>query len=346
MRFCTLLIFASTTALLIAGAAMADSNSDRSVRIAGAVYLGDLATHVADARGLFAAHGLAAAVEYNDSGKQNMARLRAGAVDFALMALTPLVLDRFADADPGQADDPVILANLLQSYELTQIVVVDDSGALRPGELRDRRVAVAQGTGAEFVWWLFEQFRGLEHSMVETVSIPFPDTAEALISGRVTAAVLPEPWASLLEARFKRSGARRLSRLDMRSLYSDRWVIVTTRRYARQHPELCRDVLAAYRQATEFIERAPADAISIYEAAAGATDGILAERWESLDYDISLDWALIAGLQEQFRWAVAAGYETLAGPLRVLDLIDPDPLRDVRPGAVHIPVAVQPTAQP
>jgi len=323
--------------VLMAISGAAQPQTQRTVRIAGAAYVGDLPTHVADQRGLFAEQGLDAAVDYSPSGKRNMARLRAGETDFALMALTPLVLDRLADSDPGGPDDPVILASLLQSHELTAIVVAPDSGIERPADLGGRRIAFERGTNTEFVWWLFEQFHDLDPGAVEAVSIPFEETPEAVASGRVDAAVLPEPWVSRLDARLEATGRSPVRRFDTRNLYAGRWVLVTTRRHVRQHRGVCHKVLAAYREAIEFIERAPDDAISIYTENTGATDSILAERWEALDYDLNLDWALIASLQEQFRWARDVGVADAGDPLYVLELLAAGPLRELRVDAVKIP---------
>jgi len=264
-------------------------------------------------------------------------RLRAGETDFALMALTPLVLDRLADPDPGGPDDPVILTSLLQTNALTAIVAGPDSGIERPADLAGLRVAFERGTNTEFVWWLFEQVHQIDPSSIETASIPFSETPEAVASGRVDAAVMPEPWASQLETRLKANGRSPVRRFDTRNLYAGRWVLVTTRRHVLQRGEACRKLLAAYRKAVEFIERAPADAISIYAENTGATDSILAERWEALDYDLNLDWALIASLQEQLRWARDVGKPDAGAPLRVLELLETGPLREVRADAVKIP---------
>lgn len=333
----------SPVVLVLIFAAHVELRADvaQAVRIAGAAYVGDLPTHVADQRGLFAEQGLDAAVDYSPSGKRNMARLRAGETDFALMALPPLVLDRLADSDPGGPDDPVILASLLQSHELTAIVVAPDSGIERPADLGGRRIAFERGTNTEFVWWLFERFHDLDPGSIEAVSIPFEETPEAVASGRVDAAVLPEPWVSRLDARLEATGRSPVRRFDTRNLYAGRWVLVTTRRHVRHRREACRKVLAAYREAIEFIERAPADAISIYTENTGATDSILAERWEALDYDLNLDWALIASLQEQFRWARDVGLPNAGAPLYVLELLEAGPLHEVRADAVNIPVPTE-----
>lgn len=337
MRSVTRMIVLAIASLLIACGSPEQAEPARAVRIAGAAYLGDLPTHVADARGLFSEHGLSASVQFSDSGKRNLERLRAGEADFALMALTPLVLDRLADPDPGQADDPVILASLLQSYELTAVVAAPDSGIERPEDFRGRRIAFERGTNTEFVWWLFEQFHVLDRPSIEPVSIPFPETAEAFVSGGVDAAVLPEPWASQLEARLQRMGKPAPRRFDTRNLYAGRWVVVTTRGFAEERRDICREVLAAYRQAIDYIEHAPADAIAIYTRRIQNGDSLLAERWEALDYDISLDWALIASLQEQFRWTRNIGIANAGGPVRVLHLLEPAPLRTGWPDSIQIP---------
>ena len=332
-------LFILIAAVFLSSIGAADSNASREVRIAGAAYLGDLPTHVAEKRGLFADEGLQAKVHYSESGKQNLMRLRAGETDFALMALTPLVLDYLADEDRGRLDDPVILASLLQSYELTAVLAVPGTGIERPADLAGRRVGFERGANTEFVWWLFEQVHGIDPETMETVSLPFSRSAEAVFSNRVDAVVLPEPWALQLEARYRRIEDVPLQRFDIHNLYAGRWIIVTSRQHVHERRDACRKVLAAYRQASEWIENSPSEAISIYAGSTHSSSRILVERWQALDYDINLDWALVSSLQEQLRWAHDQAIATVAGPRRVLQLIEPGPLREILPDAVNIPQA-------
>ncbi|MDX1608737.1 MAG: ABC transporter substrate-binding protein [Halofilum sp. (in: g-proteobacteria)] len=321
---------------LAVGAARAEP--ERQVRIAGSLYLGDLPTVLADQRGFFAAQRLRAAVEYNLSGKRSLARLRAGETDFALMAPTPVVLDRLADPDPGGPDDPVILASLAHSTELTQIVALGGAGIERPADLRGRRIAINRGTSTEFVWWLFEQYHDIDRLSVELVSMTFPEMPDALIAGRVDAVVLLEPWLARLGDRLDRVAGPPLRRFHVEDLYTGKWILVTTPRIARERRGLCIDVLTAYRQAIEFIESAPAEAITAYNDWAQPAERIRVDPRQTLDYDLNLDWALIAVLQQQFQWARSVGYENVGGPVHVLELVEPGPLHDFRPGAVGIPV--------
>ncbi len=338
---CLGVILPLTVAILIPGMALPVEPPTERVRIAGAFYLGDAPTVVASERGLFAAHGIEAEVSHLASGKLSLAKLRAGEADFALTALTPVVLDRLADADPGGWDDPVILASLAHSGDLLQIITLDRLDIRSVADMRGKRVAIDRGTNAEFVWWLHEQYHGIERAVVELVDLSFPDIPAALVAGRIDAAVLWEPHVSILKD--AQPGTRHF---HLHNLYAGKWVLVTTRRTAQERRALCRQVLAAYGEAIAFMERRPDEALALFSQRMDVATGVLAAHWNALDYGLHLDWGLIAGLQEQLHWAQAVGYDNGSEPVRVLDLIDAGPLGDLGIGAVSIPAAVPPDRVP
>ncbi|NEZ03761.1 ABC transporter substrate-binding protein [Wenzhouxiangella sp. XN201] len=311
--------------------------SRQATHIASAVYLGDVPTIVADEYGLFADQGIQVEVTHHDSGVTSMAKLRAGEADFALMALTPLVLDRLADENPGGPDDPVVLASLVHSMGLLQIVTTSESGIRQPADFRGRRIAVDRGTNSEFVWWLYEQYHGIDRASIELVDLSFADMSDALIAGRIDAAVLVEPRVSTLDARLKEDSRPQAVHFHVNNLYIGKWILVTTRHTVENRPDLSRNMLAAYQAAIDFVDREPNDAIAAFNRRMGVAEGLLAGHWDALDYNLTLDWGLIADFQKQFLWAQAVGYDNAGGPLRILDLIEAGPLRDVRPDAVGIP---------
>ena len=127
--------------------------------------------------------------------------------------------------------------------------------------------------------------------------------------------------------------------IHLGELYVGNWVLVTQRQTARENAALCRNVLEAYKQAIDFIERDPERAVALYHDGMGAGEGIETKHWNALDYDLTLDWSLIAGIQEQLHWARQSGYPTRSGSVHVLELIEPGPLQAVWPAAIGIPVA-------
>jgi len=319
------------------------ADSAQPVRIAGVIYLGDLPTVIADHENLFRRHGLDASVGFNHSGRDNLRRLRAGEIDFALMALTPIVLDRLADATPGGPDDPVILASLVHSTRLNAVVARPAAGIETPQDLAGRRIALRKGTNAEFVWWLFAHFHGLAPDAVRLVDRPVPAVVDALRDGEVDAAVLWEPWLSRLLA----SSEEELRVFGGSNIYTAKWVLVTTRRSADEHPARARAVLATYRDAIERIERDPEAAIRTYARRADVDEAVLRENWQALDYELNLQWTVVATLQQQINWAEHSGRRPRATPIEVLGLIDPAPLRAIEPTRVGVPpAATPPESQP
>lgn len=313
----------------------AAADSQPPTRINGVMYLGDLPTVVADRQGFFDRRNLNAVVAYEYSGKRNLELLRAGRTDFALMALTPMVLDALSDPDPGEADDPVILASVVHSTRLNQVVALAGAGIDAPVDLRGRRVGLMKGTNAEFVWWLFAAYHGFDPLSVTLVDNAIADLPAALINGDVDSAVIWEPWTSRLRQRAG-SGLRTFAGSNV---YTAKWVVVALRGFVERHPERARAVLMAYREAIEFIDRHPDAAMQLYSDHDRIPVEALRPSWDALVYELSLDWSLIATLQQQLDWARRAGYASSLAEPGVLRLLAPGPLRSVVPVAVSVPGA-------
>lgn len=317
----------------LAGMGPARAADSVPIRLAGVDHLGDIPTVIAAEAGLFDRQGLDVVVEFSDSGRHNLQRLRAGEVDFALMALTPIVLDRLAAPSRGAADDPVILASLVHSIRLNHLVVPASGPVQHPADLQGRRVGLHQGTNAEFAWWLFAHFNGLDPNAVETVDYAVDRINDALREGEVDAALVWEPWLS----RLQEHGGEAFRSMPGSQVYGAKWVLVTTRATARGEPELCRAMLAAYRDAIAAIDRDPNGAIAVYARHAGINEEILRRNWQALDYDLNLHWSILATLQQQIDWAVEAGHGQAADSIGVLDLVDAAALRALDPALVGIP---------
>lgn len=305
------------------------------VRLAGVDYLVDLPTVIARHERLFARHGLEVDVQFNQSGKHNLEQLRAGETDFALMALTPIVLDRLADPSPGGADDPVILASLVQPIWLNYVVVPASGPVEHAADLPGRRVGLRKRTRAEFVWWLFAHFHGFDPASVELVDYPVEQIPDALRKGEVDAAVIWEPWLSRLRA----PGDEAFRHLPCSNICAAQWVLVTTRASAHEQPERSRAVLAAYRDAIASIHRGPEAAITFYSRHADISEATLRNTWLALDFELHLQWSLLSALQQQIDWALQTDHGRAVEPISVLDLIDATALRLLEPSVVGIPAS-------
>lgn len=315
---------------LLAPATMAER---ATVRIAGVEYLGDLPTRVAERTGLFADQRIDAAIEYGPSGRDNLRALRAGEVDYALMALAPLAIDLLADPDPRGPDDPVILASLVHSTRLNQVVALADGGPASPAALAGARIGLMRGTNAEFAWSLFSAFHGLDPAGVTLVDRPVEELGEALTRGEVDAAVLWQPWTHRLGQRHQGD----ITEFAGSNIYTAKWVLVTRRRLAARQPGQARRLLAAYREAIRIIHDDPQRAGALYPEYEG--DGFLDAQRASILFGLGLDWSLLASLRQQLDWARRAGYRDAGVPQDILARIDAGPLRTLAPARVGIPSA-------
>lgn len=319
--------------LLAAGAAAGDSRDDAPLRIHGVNYLGDLPTLIADENGLFREHNLDITVARATSGSNNIEALRTGDTDLALMALTPFVLERLRTPDTAGPDVPVILASLVHSTRLNDVVVAADGEIGAPRDLAGRRVGFDHGTNSEYLWWLFTILHGLDPDAVTLVDYPVAELGRALTTDAIDAAVIWEPWTTLA-ADAMPSGLERLPGGD---IYTEKWVLVATQRLVRERPQAIRDLLASYHTAIEWIDAYPEQAFARFAATAGISEGTAQGKIDQVLFGLSLDWSLIAELQQHVDWARATGQDVGVTDTDLLAWIAAEPLRATLPAAVSIP---------
>ena len=158
----------------------------------------------------------------------------------------------------------------------------------------------------------------------------------ALLLGEVDTAVLWEPWYSRLQSQ----AAGRFQPMPFSDIHTAKWVIVTSRQIAAERPELCLSVLAAYQQSIEYIERKPQSVMTEYSLFTGLEFPNDKAITILPDYHFSLDWSLIALLQQQFDWAVRAGYTPPERAWDILSLINSRYLKALMPPRIGIPISV------
>ncbi len=321
--------FAAFLALLTAPACPAIASKD-SLAISGVRYLGDLPTLVADKLGLFEAIPAPVTITYERSGHDNMARLRAGEIDVATMALTPLVIELLA-GPPAPADEaPVILADLLVQSATGVYRRESNSDSTAPA-LAGKRIGYMPGTNAEVLWWDFTSYHGLDRDSFQTVEAPVGELARQLASGNLDAAVLWQPWPTLIELDM----GVPLVRLESAEEVNASWVLVTRAGEVARRPETMRALLTAYRRAIDSIEKDPAGANELLAGHLAIAPALTAGCWQPAFFDLKADWALLLGLQKQLDWFRATGRGG-GGGLDYQRLLQLDPLARAHPAGISI----------
>lgn len=303
------------------------------LRIGGVEYLGDLPTFVAERDGHFARYHAEVEIVSGVAGRDNLRKLRAGEVDFALMAMTPLVFDALANPARGGPDAPMILANLSHARPVIQLMLLDAGDAPLADALRGRIVGVPRGSNAEYVLHVIAGIAGLSDDDFTLLDMDPVDMGDALAAGRIDAVSVWEPWVGQLRNRF----GDRLREEPDTGRYVSRWLLVARRETIENDPGHTLAVLQAYRDAVDWIQANPEPALAAHEARMSGKGWLSESEDFDLVFDMTLDWSLIASYRQQMAWARTTRDMTAKDVPSFMDIVAPAPLAAIAPQAVTIP---------
>ncbi len=232
------------------GAGAPAAKEDPTLKIAVLPILDALPMYVADAQGYFKDAGINVEFVPVASAAERDQLMQAGQGDGMINDLTSTVLYnkdgqkiaivRFArTASPDQAQYSILASK--------------DSGITQPADLKGVEIGISQGTVIEYLTQRLLENAGLTADEIKTTNVPkIPDRLQLLSEGKLKAATLPEPAATLAE----QGGAVRV--VDDRSLPS-----VGTSEISfgvntlKNKPETVKKFLAALEKATADVNSNP-----------------------------------------------------------------------------------------
>lgn len=154
---------------------------------------------VAEQQGYFDAEGVAVELVHAGSAADRDQLLQSGRVDGVV---TDLVALAFYNRTGSQVAAVRMSMLPMPGHPQFRILAAPDSSITRPEELKGVPVAVSEGTIIEYVTRKALAAAGLSPRDIQVVAIPGIPTRMAMLeSGNVKAACLPEPLASLAEAK-------------------------------------------------------------------------------------------------------------------------------------------------
>lgn len=186
-----------------------------------------------------APQGIAVKWTFSQGSNRSLEYLNGGSTDFASTAGLAAVLSRANGA-------PINTVYVASRPEWTALVVPKDSPIQSLGDLKGKKVAATKGTDPFLFLLQSLQKAGLDKNDVEIVHLQHPDGRVALERGDVQA------WAGLdplMAASELQAGSRLLYRNRDFNSYS---VLSVTEKFAKEQPELIKQVIAAYEQARQW----------------------------------------------------------------------------------------------
>jgi NitT/TauT family transport system substrate-binding protein len=236
--------------LLSACGGAAPAKEDPALKIAVLPILDALPMYVAAAQGYFKDAGITVEFVPVASAVERDQVMQAGQVDGMINDLTSTVfynkdaqkiaIVRFART--ASADSPQF-----------SLLAAKDSGITSPDQLKGVEIGISQGTVIEYLTQRILENAGLATDDIKTTNVPkIPDRLQLLSEGKLQAAVLPEPAATLAE----QGGAIRV--IDDSSLPSvGTSEISFSTNTLKSKPETVKKFLAAIEKATADVNNEP-----------------------------------------------------------------------------------------
>ncbi len=240
----TVIVLALFAVLLSAcGGAAPATQEDPTLKIAVLPILDALPMYVAEAQGYFKDAGIKVEFVPVASAAERDQVMQAGQADGMINDLISTV---FYNKDAQKIAIARFARTALSDAPQYSILAAKDSGIGRPEDLKGVEIGISQGTVIEYTTQRLLENAGLTADDIKTTNVPkIPDRLQLLSEGKLKAATLPEPFATLAE----QSGAIRV--VDDRSLpsvgTSEISFLVNT---LKSKPETVKKFLAAIEKAT------------------------------------------------------------------------------------------------
>jgi ABC-type nitrate/sulfonate/bicarbonate transport system substrate-binding protein len=281
---------------------------------------------IAIANGYFLQEGLAVTYQSFESGKLALQAMFDGKADLAISAGFPVMVA----ISGGQ---PIsIVAQVATVGNNLAIVARKDRGIAEPADLAGKTIGVTFGTSAVYFLDSFLSLHGIARTEVTRNNINPSEMSATLAAGTVDAVVAWNPWNLLLQ---KEWGDRGIVFTD-EIFASDPACLSGQTVYLTDHPQAIVKFLRGLIQAETLAKLDPAEGQQLEVDFTHLTPEQVAETWPSLDLRVSLDQALLVGLEDQTRWAQANQIVSGTTVPNYLDYIYFAGLEAVRPKSITI----------
>ena len=283
--------------------------------------------YIAQALGYFRGEGLEVTLQPEEFGRVALETMLQGKADLATVAETPIMLAVM------HGKPLMVVAGIFSSNTNIGIVARKDRNITSPEDLAGKRVGVAAGTNGDYFCYAFLITQGVPMNAVEIISLKPSEMASALESGQVDAVSVWHPFLYLIDKTLGNNGISFYGG----SVYTYTFNIAAAERLVATDPLAVKAFLRGLKKAEQFANQNRDQAIDIVASATQLDTDLLTELWSSFSFRLSLEQALLIGMENQAKWAIKKNLvERKTPPPNFLESIYFKGLQTISPASVSI----------
>ncbi len=281
--------------------------------------------YVADKKDLFARYGLEVTIKDFDTGPSALAAMMSGKVDIAETAEFP-----FVTATMNGQQMRILAAN--DRFENDYLVARRDRGISRVSDLKGRRIGVTRGVITEFYLGRFLRLNGIRQEEITLVDIRPANFVGSILEGQVDALVAWEPFVSRVDASVP-GGLNVWAVQSGQAVYG---LLVCRPDWLNGHTEAVKRLLRGLATGEDFLAGHPDESRAIVARRLGYDDSYIAKVWPLHGLSLTLDFSLIAAMEDEARWILASRRQDALEVPDFDTLIYRDGLTAARPEGVNL----------
>jgi len=279
--------------------------------------------YVAADRGIFARNGVNVVIKDYDSGVTAINGMLKGEVDIAEAAEFPFVREAFQ-----KKQIKIIVCN--DKFENDYIIGRRDRGINSIEDLKGKKIGLARNTIVEFYLGRFLELHDMTMQDVTLVDVKPAQFVNAINRGDVDAIIAWQPYINRMQ---KKVDGVVWPAQSNQAVYG---VLVARNEWIKQRTETVQRFLMSLAEAEDYLARHPDEAKAIVKKRLNYDDSYIEEIWPQHQFSVSLDYSLIAAMNDEARWMISNNLTTEEQVPNFLDYIYIDGLKAVEPKAVNI----------
>jgi NitT/TauT family transport system substrate-binding protein len=282
-----------TAAALLCLTASGPSAAQDKIRIGVGVDPSYTTWWVAQDKGFFAKHKINAELTQFPSGAEIADGVMAGELDFGASG-TATWMPRFV-----RSDNLRILGTQATSTDNFKMASLTSLKTL--ADVKGKKLGTVQGSTTDYLWALVAKKLNVPESELGITPVSPPELPAALDRGDIQAFFVWEPWPSKA---VQISGKDKVHILASSGDvgYFQSFVIVGNKNFIRSHPDVTVRMLAAMREASDFMKKERAEAVKI-TAARNKVSAELAEYIMGLyNFEIAFGDTIVSGAKVEEAW--------------------------------------------